>query len=243
MAAISCHHERRIAAGVSVIGVHGNLQQELNLKSGNTAGKPTTQHDLFAMWEVYMSLCAYLVKITSAGGSCELLYFIRGSVGDEGQYDELQLHGWMQSGSVLQTLTMQKQPLPEARRQALQLTKMLFQGPHIGDLVLLQCDCQLISGNPPNPQHCHRKVNVRNAYTNDGFSRGALLTAFRFWLNPSVMTIVAWLQDERTLAKFSILLENLTSPMIRRSYEKVLFRNLESQERCCYAGWVTASIY
>ena len=81
-------------------------------------------HDLFAMWCVKFCFVysARLLNMIIAGGSRELLQFIRGWIGDEGQHDELQLHGWMQSGSVLQTLTMEKQPLPEARRRVLQLT-------------------------------------------------------------------------------------------------------------------------
>ena len=108
--------------------------------------------------EVYIAQGAYLVKITSAGGSCELFQFIGRRVGDEGQHDELQLHARVQNFSILQTLAMDKQPLPEAWRQILQLIQMLFQGPPVGDQVLLKGDCQLLSGHPSDPQHrlmCH----------------------------------------------------------------------------------------
>ena len=172
MPATGAHPERRLAVGVNFVRVHGELQQGLNLKSGNAVGilsfstlspPRCTISSLYGVrsWTVFQ---ARLVKMTSAGCSCELLHFMRGWVGDEWQHNKLQFHGRTHGESVLQTLAMEKQPLPQARRQILQLIQMLFQGPHVGDQVLLQRDCQLLSRNPSDPQHCRRQTAMRESH-------------------------------------------------------------------------------
>ena len=74
-----------------------------------------------------------LLQGAPSGGRYELVDLRLGSTGKR-QHNKIQFRGGIQRGSVIQTAALEQQPLPEARRQAMELVQALLHVPHAAHL-------------------------------------------------------------------------------------------------------------